>query len=436
MSEKLLEQVAAPENLLAAWRAVRGNIPKYRRQRASGPDGVSLADFERDLQTQLSALSDMLLKGRYRPAPAAFFAISKKSGGQRMLAILPVRERVAQRAAQQVIEPLWEPEFMPCSFGFRPGCSIEQAVAHVQGLRRKGLGWVVDGDIAACFDSLDHDLLIGRLKHKIGDSRLLALLQAWLDAGVMQAGPPQSLDTAAASRLRSVSSLARRGLNWVLDSVARDISPYPADPYTYGRAVPHHYSDYDEVDEGAAADSHAPGREPHADEMRRGAIRQIAGGGLLLGVNLLRPAAGRALGRAGSALKTVVGAPAGRRLLKKGVMVSGGLAGLAAAAAVTAYVMQRKAGRAPLGVLQGSPLSPLLANIYLHPFDAALIQAGYHLARFADDWVILCRDQDQAERAYNEAVRALARLRLKVNQEKTRILSPQENLEWLGAVIR
>jgi len=428
MSEKLLEQVAAPENLLAAWRVVRGNIPQYRRKRAAGPDGVSLADFERDLQTQLSALSDMLLRGRYKPVPPAFFSLPKKGGGQRMLAVLPVRERVAQRAAQQVVEPLWEPEFLPCSFGFRPGFSIEQAVAHVHGLRRKGLRWVVDGDIATCFDSLDHDLLMSRLKHKIGDGRLLALMQAWMDAGVMQAGPPQSLDTAAASRLRSVSSLARRGLDWVLSSAARDISPFPASPYAYG--------EYEEEDNLHANGDGSVEPVSYAEEMRQGAIRQIAGGGLLLGVNLLRPAAGRALGRAGGALKTVAGSPAGRRLLKKGVMVSGGLAGLAAAAAVTAYLMQRKAGRAPLGVLQGSPLSPLLANIYLHPFDQSLTQAGYALARFADDWVILCRDQDQAEKAYNDAVRALARLRLKVNPEKTRILSPQENLDWLGAVIR
>ena len=428
MSERLLEQVAAPENLLAAWRAVRGNIPHYRRQRASGPDGVSLADFERDLHTQLSALSDMLLRGRYKPVPPAFFPLPKKGGGQRMLAVLPVRDRVAQRAAQQVLEPLWEPAFLPCSFGFRPGCSIEQAVAHVHGLRHKGLRLVVDGDIAACFDSLDHDLLASFLKHRIGDGRLLALLQAWLDAGVMQAGPPQSLDMGAASRLRSVSSLARRGLDWVLSAAARDISPFPTSPFAYGE-----YEEEEKVHKNGDGNV-----EPvsYAEEMRQGTIRQIAGGGLLLGVNLLRPAAGRAIARAGSAMKTVVGSPASRRLLKKGVVVSGGLAGLAAAAAVTAYLMHRKAGRAPLGVLQGSPLSPLLANIYLHPFDQSLTQAGYALARFADDWVILCRDQDQAEKAFNEAVRALARLRLKVNPQKTRILSPQDNLEWLGAVIK
>jgi retron-type reverse transcriptase len=117
-------------------------------------------------------------------------------------------------------------------------------------------------------------------------------------------------------------------------------------------------------------------------------------------------------------------------------MAVGGFAGLAAAAAVTPYFMNRTAGPAPVGVLQGSPLSPLLANIYLHPFDVSLSMAGHRLARFADDWVILCPTQDQAEAAYNDALRSLSRLHLKVNPSKTGILSPDQQLEWLGAVIR
>ena len=150
MTTKTLELIAAPENLLAAWRSVRGNIPKYRRERAKGPDGISLAEYEQDLQTQLKVLRDMLIKGRYQPTPPAYFSVPKRGGGQRMLAILPIRDRVAQRATQQILEPMWEPDFLPCSFGFRPGFSLEQAVYHVQDLRIHEHGWVVDGDIASC----------------------------------------------------------------------------------------------------------------------------------------------------------------------------------------------------------------------------------------------------------------------------------------------
>ena len=80
MTTKMLELIAAPENLLTAWRSVRGNIPKYRRQRASGPDGISIAEFEKDLTAQLKVLHDMLMKGRYQPEPPAFFSVPKRSG--------------------------------------------------------------------------------------------------------------------------------------------------------------------------------------------------------------------------------------------------------------------------------------------------------------------------------------------------------------------
>ncbi|MEW5939914.1 MAG: reverse transcriptase domain-containing protein, partial [Chloroflexota bacterium] len=420
MTAKLLELIAAPENLLAAWRAVRGNIPKYRRQRAAGPDGVSLTEFEQDLPAQLKVLRAMLLKGRYQPMPPAFFAVPKRGGGQRMLAILPVRERVAQRATQQVLEPIWEPGFLPCSFGFRPGISLEQAVVYVQSLRSRECGWVVDGDIAACFDSLDHDLLVGFLKHKVRDGRVMELMQAWLDAGILQAGPPENVDMQSATRVEAAKNFAKKGFDWVMDSIADQADPYGRFDYYYDDAVaspprpqpgaPNPASPYPERDAALAS------------MMRRSALRRVITSGLMLGVGFVRARAGGLFVKAGEALKAVAVSPAGRRLLKKSSLATGGLAGLAAAAAVTAYLLKRKAGPSPAGVLQGSPLSPLLANIYLHPFDVNLTNAGHQLARFADDWVILCPSQEKAELAYNDALRALAKLHLKANLEKTRIL--------------
>lgn len=441
MTTKLLELIAAPENLLAAWRAVRGNIPKYRRQRAAGPDGVSLSEFEKDLATQLKVLRDMLMKGRYRPEPPAYFTVPKRSGGERVLAILSVRDRVAQRAAQQVLEPMWEPDFLPCSFGFRPGISLNDAIAFVQELRPQN-GWVVDGDIAACFDTLDHDLLAKMLGYKIRDGRVLHLMQAWLDVGIMQAGPPQNLDMQFAKRIESVRNYARKGFDWIMESIA-----HQADPYGY----PPRYSYYDEpasfpgpepFDQtqgrpGAAAPaSPYPDRDYALSSMKRMAFRQIISSGLMIGMGFLRARAAGLLNKAGPIAQTTLSSPLGRRLLKKGAMATGGLAGLAAAAAITAYLLNRKAGPSPMGVLQGSPLSPLLANLYLHPFDVNLTNAGHHLARFADDWVILCPTQDHAETAYNDALRSLAKLHLKANLEKTHILPPDQKLEWLGAVIR
>ena len=434
MTTKILELISAPENLLSAWRTVRGNIPKYRRKRASGPDGVSLAEFERDLTTQIKVLRDMLLKGRYQPSPPSYFSIPKSNGKQRVLAILSVRDRVAQRAAQQVLEPLWEPEFLPCSFGYRPGISLNQAVTHVQTLRAQQNGWVVDGDIAACFDTLDHDLLLGFLKHKIKDARAIALLQTWLDVGVMQMGPPQNEDMQFATRVENIKSYAKQGFEWALESFAQRADPYAryGGGYYYEDDPASYAADVDPANPASAY----PERDALVANMKRNAIRQALASGAMFGMGLLRNRAAGLFTKAGSALKVAVSSPVGRRLLKKNAMTVGGFAGLAAAAAVTAFLMNRQAGPAPVGVLQGSPLSPLLANIYLHPFDVSLSTAGHHLARFADDWVILCPTQDKAEAAYNDALRSLSRLHLKVNPSKTGILPPDQQLEWLGAVIR
>ena len=416
MTINLLDQLASPENLLAAWRVVRGNIPAHRRKHSSGPDGITLADYERDLDAELAVLRDLLLGGRYQPSSPAYFTVPKPKGGQRMLAILPVQDRVAQRAALQMLEPFWEHEFLPCSFGFRPGTSVNQAVSYVAQTRRQDRGWVVDGDIQKCFDTIDHDLLMTRVKKKIVDKRVLALLQNWLDVGLMQAGPPSNAEAAWTKRFKTTRSSVKNGWNWMVDAFSQESDPFAR--YNYG---------------GIGTTGDVPlGGEVQAEEMRQSAMKRVAASGMMFGVSLLRPT----IRRLGALSRNVsVGSPAGRRLMKKGVLATGGFAGVAAAAAVATYFINQRVGEAPVGILQGSPLSPLLANIYLHPFDISLMSSGYKLARFADDWVILCEDQNSAENAYQDALRDLEELHLKVNLAKTRILPPHEKLEWLGKVI-
>jgi len=430
MTTKMLEMIAAPENLLSAWRTVRGNIPKYRRQRAHGPDGVTIAEFEQDLTTQIKVLRDMLMKGRYQPSPPSYFSIPKADGKQRVLAILSVRDRVAQRAAQQALEPLWEPEFLPCSFGFRPGISLDQAISYAQKIRTQENRWVVDGDIAACFDTLDHDLLLGFLSHKIKDTRVIELIQTWLDVGVMQMGPPQNVDMQFAKQVESARSYAKQGFEWVLESFARQSNPYGSSAY--------YYDDPSAYPPLGAADPNSPypERDMVVSQMKQTALRQAVMSGAMVGMSFLRTRVSGLVVQAGAAMKVAISSPVGRRLLKRNAWAVGGFAGLAAVAAGTAYLMNRKAGPAPMGVLQGSPLSPLLANIYLHPFDVNMTSTGHRLARFADDWVILCPTQETAESAYNDALRSLGKLHLKANMSKTRILSPDQQLEWLGAVIK
>ncbi len=437
----LMEKVAAPDNLLAAWRAVRGNIPVYRRQRSAGPDGVTLAEYERDLTTQLSSLRHLLLKGRYQPQQPGLISIQKPNGGKRQIAILNVSDRIAQRAAQQVLEPLYEPTFLPCSFGFRPGRSIQDAVYCARRMRGHGYGWVVDGDIASCFDSLDHRLLLQRIGKHIGDSRLMDLLTQWLNLGVLENGIPAEHENWLVQGWKKAQNGVRKGVDWTLTTLGQQRWEDPAqDPWNQP-GVPQPGFGLDPEQEGfidadyqpVDADPYQPGNYPDAEgtSMRRRALQQIGSGGLLLGLGWARRGLAKAVPTAAAALKT----PAGRAILKQGLMVGGGTLGAVAGVAVAAYLVYRQVGPSAAGILQGSPLSPLLANIYLHAFDHALTRGGYRMVRYADDWVILCPDEHSAEKAYNQSILALSQIHLKVNPEKTHILSPADPLEWLGEVI-
>lgn len=449
----LMDQLAAPENLLAAWRAVRGNIPRYRRQRSAGPDGITLTEFERDLPLQLQTLRHMLLHQRYQPQAPGLFTIAKRSGGTRQIALLNVADRVAQRATQQVIEPLYEPGFLPCNFGFRPGRSIQDAVYCVRRMRSSGYAWVVDGDIAACFDTLDHQLLLRLMQKKVTDPRVLDLLRAWLEVGILEHGLPSEKSGWLEESWRKAGDGLRQGAEWAANFLAR--SPEPLDDFYSApmadRFSPRNQAGYstryaqpayldEEMD--THEDESNPGQNgfpvyPVPEEgfsmnqLQQQALREMAAGGLVFGARWARGA----LAKAGPAALAMLKSPAGRILLKRVLLTGGGALGAAVGVAVTAGLVYRQVAPVPVGVMQGSPLSPLLANVYLDRFDVALTRAGYRLVRYADDWVILCPDQDSAETGYNRATIALSRLRLKLNPGKTRILPPSEPLEWLGVTI-
>lgn len=416
--DHLMEQMAAPANLLAAWRAVRANIPRVRRRRAHGPDGVTLDEFEANLPAYLNALRHDLLKGRYHPQPPHEVLLPKKDGGQRPIAILNISDRLAQRAAQQVLEPLWEPDFLPCSYGFRPGRSIHDAVNCARGLRSRGRGWVVDGDIANCFGSLDHVLLLKLLGQRIGDGRLMNLLQEWLAAGVLDVpsapGPRPSI-------MEQVENRVRQGAAWMKGGENREDDFYRAAGYDEAGAV-----ETDQNNRGWMLSE-----EDNDAWYGRTVVRQMAAGAFWLGSRWLKPG----LRVVREAVIRGLQSPANRQSLGKTAALAGGAVTLAAggAAAIWYFIQTRQGGAAPgVGVIQGSPLSPLLANIYLHPFDREMTHQQASLVRYADDWLVLCQGQEQAEEAYNAAVRSLAHLHLKIHPEKTHICPPAQRLEWLG----
>jgi CRISPR-associated protein Cas1 len=258
--------------LRRAWRIVRasGSSP--------GTDGIKLVDFEAQLEVELNRLRQQILNQTYQPQPVRRFYIQKAAGKQRPISLWAVRDRVAQRVIHDYLQPLLEGIFLPCSYGFRPERSRQQAVHAIVVGREQGLSWVVDADIADCFGSIPLPLLQHQLRRVVGSALVLKLLDQWLYAPI---------------------------------------------------------------------------------EGQRG---QIA------------------------------------------------------------------------GVSQGGIISPLLANLYLHRFDEMLLAAlpQTQLIRFADDFIILCRQESEAVWALEVARRSLENLQLKLNPRKTRLVHFEEGFTFLG----
>lgn len=210
----LLERVAAEENLLAAWGRGRAN------HGAPGVDGVTIEAFEADFGHRLAAAQAALLADAYRPSPLRCFDIPKASGGMRTLGIPTVRDRLVLQAISQVLAPLWEPDFSPYSFAYRPGRTPQQAVAAAQAVLRTGRRWVVDLDIAQFFDNVDHVRLMLRLGQRVADARLLDLIADFLRAGRSRNGvvAPTRMGIAQGSPLSPLLA------NIVLDELDQELA--------------------------------------------------------------------------------------------------------------------------------------------------------------------------------------------------------------------
>lgn len=152
-----------------------------------GVDGVSLGRFEAELEANLRALQADLLAGRYRPRPVKRLLAPKRGEGLRPLALWALRDRLVQRVVHDCIAPYFERKFLDCSYGFRPGRSVADAVNAVLAQRDANRRWVADIDIKDCFDNLDAKLLLRFVQRQVKDPLILGLIKSWLQARVFNA---------------------------------------------------------------------------------------------------------------------------------------------------------------------------------------------------------------------------------------------------------
>jgi RNA-directed DNA polymerase len=272
----LIDKVLRPSTLEAAWRSVA------RNKGAAGVDRISVERFAAQEARYLRELHEQLKDGSYRPHPVKRVEIPKSDGKTRPLGIPAVKDRVVQAALKLVIEPIFEIQFRPGSFGFRPGLGCKDALREVDRLIKEGFTHVVDADLKGYFDTIPHDRLMTLVSGSISDGRVLALIELFLRQDIMN-----------------------EAARWT----------------------------------------------------------------------------------------PVAGTP------------------------------------------QGAVLSPLLANLYLHPLDCLMESDGFRMIRYADDFVILCRSETEAETALHRVKAWVAANGLTLNSDKTHVgdcSQPGQGFEFLG----
>ena len=179
---ELWKQVWGKENLSTALKRVESN------RGAPGTDGMTVKDLRAYLKEHWLEIREALESGAYKPTPVRRVEIPKPDGGVRLLGIPTVKDRLLQQAIAQVLTPIFEKKFSPSSYGFRPGRSARDAILKAQEYVQEGNEWVVDIDLEKFFDRVNHDKLMARVAREVKDKKVLKLIRAYLNSGVMVNG--------------------------------------------------------------------------------------------------------------------------------------------------------------------------------------------------------------------------------------------------------
>ena len=207
----LLHHIYDVERLRAAYGALEPRA-------AAGVDGVSWERYGQQLEQNLQDLSERLQRGAYRARPARRVRIPKPDGRERLLGVPALEDKIVQRATGEVLEAIYEQDFLGFSYGFRAGRSAHHALDAVSvGIRKRKVSWVLDADLRGFFDTLDHGWLVKFLEHRIADPRVIRLIQKWLKAGVLEDGKRVRSEVGTVQGGSISPLLANVYLHYVLD---------------------------------------------------------------------------------------------------------------------------------------------------------------------------------------------------------------------------
>lgn len=401
----MFQQIASAPSLYQAWRRVRAN------RGAAGLDAVSLNEFETNLNANLRELSRSLLSEAYQPMPARFVTAVKENGKERELGILTVRDRVAQRAVLNAIEPLIEPLLLDCSFAFRQGRNVEMAAQRIIAARANGFWWTVESDVQNFFGSIDRQMLLKELRQIVPDDGVLRLLRAWLDAGALEQDAINSLGWWRQSKesLASLRLLARGSINHCADEYVAQQLGLDVNGHYFDKGISDQTFQTFDGEMGSNALPEWNATSPR--ETQCAVVKRLVQDGALLVLSQ----------------RALLG-----KLLKAKVLGVGGIALAVAVLAPKAVSAYRCYMQPQVGTLQGAPLSPLLTNYFMTPFDREIVAQNFRLIRYCDDFVIQCRTKADAQAALRAAEQSLAKRRLRMHPEKTRIIPPDGEFEFLG----
>jgi RNA-directed DNA polymerase len=275
----LFNLVADPAVLQVAWDRVRGN----RGSRSAGVDGVRPRDLRPTEQEFLSVLRAQLKAGAFAPVPVRQRSIPKASGKLRKLGIPTAADRTVQAALKLVLEPIFEADFEPMSYGFRPGRRPHDAIAEIHMLATNSYEWVLEGDITACFDEISHPALLARVRARIADKRVVALVKAFLRSGVLSEDGI-TRDTKAGTPQGGILSplLANIALSVLDEQIARDWQENMATRVDRSRRRRRGHATYRLVRYADDFVVMVAGTKAHAEHLKTQTAEVLAGVGLRL----------------------------------------------------------------------------------------------------------------------------------------------------------